>query len=136
MNVLIEMTALSISRSTSSADSEQLAAWFEAKALLHAHLAAESSADRAHESALPIKRANIRCVCFAHAPSLNAGNENALLRSRIHPSRRREWFVVSTVVALRHVVRTLAVTARRCRFQTWPVVVLRRATLLDSETQW
>ncbi|ORM38246.1 hypothetical protein BFL43_00495 [Williamsia sp. 1135] len=52
MNVLIEMTALSISRSTSSADSEQLAAWFEAKALLHAHLAAESSADRAHESAL------------------------------------------------------------------------------------
>lgn len=52
MNVLIEMTALSISRPTSTASAEQLAAWYEAKARLHEHLAAESSGDSAHESAL------------------------------------------------------------------------------------
>lgn len=52
MNVLIEMTALSLSRPARNAHPEQLAAWFEAKARLHEHLAAESSTDRAHESAL------------------------------------------------------------------------------------
>ncbi|AEF39217.1 hypothetical protein [Hoyosella subflava] len=55
MNVLIEMTALSISRSASCADSNELAAWFEAKARLHEHLAVESAADRARESALALE---------------------------------------------------------------------------------
>ncbi|MBJ8344359.1 hypothetical protein [Antrihabitans sp. YC2-6] len=52
MNVLIEMTALSISRPASCTDPEQLAAWYEAKARLHEHLAAENSADHAREIAL------------------------------------------------------------------------------------
>ena len=55
MNVLIEMTALSISRPARCADPEQRAAWFEAKARLHEHLAAESGADRARESALALQ---------------------------------------------------------------------------------
>ncbi|NMN93925.1 hypothetical protein FGL95_02610 [Nocardiaceae bacterium YC2-7] len=55
MNVLIEMTALSMSRSASCGDAEKLAAWFEAKARLHEHLAAEGGADRARESALAVQ---------------------------------------------------------------------------------
>jgi hypothetical protein len=55
MNVLIEMTALSLSRSASCADSAHLAAWFEAKARLHEHLANENGADRARERALAVQ---------------------------------------------------------------------------------
>lgn len=52
MNVLIEMTALSIGRPASDANPADRAAWYEAKARLHEYLAAESAADRARETFL------------------------------------------------------------------------------------
>ena len=52
MNVLIEMTALSIGRPTAGASAECVAAWYEAKARLHEHLAAQGGPDSAHESVL------------------------------------------------------------------------------------
>ena len=55
MNVMIEMTALSLSRSASCADTELLAAWFEAKARLHEHLADESGTDREREIAFAVQ---------------------------------------------------------------------------------
>lgn len=55
MNVLIEMTALSIGRPTAGASAESTAAWFEAKARLHEHLASQGGPDSARESALAVR---------------------------------------------------------------------------------
>jgi hypothetical protein len=52
MNVLIEMTTLFFARPTAGASNKEFAAWFEAKARLHEHLAAEGGPDAEHESAL------------------------------------------------------------------------------------
>lgn len=51
MNVLIEMTALNLNRPAPNATSETVAAWFEAKALLHEHIAAEGGSDAGQQSA-------------------------------------------------------------------------------------
>jgi hypothetical protein len=51
MNVLIEMTALDMNRPAPDATSEIVAAWYEAKALLHEHIAAEGGSDAAQQSA-------------------------------------------------------------------------------------
>ena len=45
MNVLTEMTALNLHRPAPNATPDTVAAWFEAKALLHEHLAAEGGSD-------------------------------------------------------------------------------------------
>lgn len=52
MNVLIEMTALQIGRPTAGASVECVAAWYEAKARLHEHLAAQGGPDSAYECVL------------------------------------------------------------------------------------
>ncbi|CAM3718149.1 hypothetical protein [Smaragdicoccus niigatensis] len=52
MNVLLEMTALSLARPTFDASSTEIAAWFEAKACFHDHLAGEGGPDAEHERAL------------------------------------------------------------------------------------
>ncbi|MCE5289335.1 MAG: hypothetical protein LLG14_08825 [Nocardiaceae bacterium] len=49
MNVLLEMTALSMARPTFDATSTEIAAWLEAKACFHDHLAGEGGADAEHE---------------------------------------------------------------------------------------
>lgn len=55
MNVLIEMTALSVGRPSADASAECVAAWYEAKARLHEHLAAQGGPDSARESALAVR---------------------------------------------------------------------------------
>lgn len=52
MNVLIEMTALAVRRPGPGASRESVAAWYEAKARLHAFLASEGGPDSAREHAL------------------------------------------------------------------------------------
>lgn len=52
MNVLSEMTSLAFRRPAADADVATIAAWFEAKARLHEHLAQEDGADRVREQAL------------------------------------------------------------------------------------
>ena len=52
MNVLIEMTTLSFARPTAGASNEEFASWFEAKARLHQHIAAEGGPDADREFAL------------------------------------------------------------------------------------
>lgn len=52
MNVLIEMTALSIGRPSADASVETIAAWYEAKSKLHEHIAAQGGPDSARESAI------------------------------------------------------------------------------------
>ena len=52
MNVLSEMTSLAFRRPAADADVATIAAWFEAKARLHEHLALESGADSVRERAL------------------------------------------------------------------------------------
>ena len=55
MNVLMEMTALSIGRPTPGASQGSVAEWYEAKARLHEHLARQGGPDSARESALAIR---------------------------------------------------------------------------------
>lgn len=52
MNVLSEMTALSMARPAPGAGKAEIAAWFESKALLHQHLADEGGSDVAREREL------------------------------------------------------------------------------------
>ncbi|MEV0063396.1 hypothetical protein [Nocardia sp. NPDC050718] len=52
MNVLIEMTALCLTRPTRGAGAESLAAWYTAKARLHEHLAGLGGPDSAREHQL------------------------------------------------------------------------------------
>ncbi|MBF6339184.1 hypothetical protein IU450_25300 [Nocardia abscessus] len=52
MNVLIEMTALCLTRPAHGADTESLAAWYAAKARLHEHLARQGGPDSAREREL------------------------------------------------------------------------------------
>ena len=52
MNVMIEMTALSISRPMAGSTPETIAAWYEAKARLHEHLASEGGPDNVRERML------------------------------------------------------------------------------------
>jgi hypothetical protein len=52
MNVLIEMTALSVGRPGAGSSADEVAAWFQAKARLHEHLAAQGGPDALRESAL------------------------------------------------------------------------------------
>ena len=52
MNVVLEMTALSISRPAADSPVESVAAWYEAKARLHEHLAALGDTDHARERML------------------------------------------------------------------------------------
>ncbi|MBF6545181.1 hypothetical protein [Nocardia brasiliensis] len=52
MNVLVEMTALTLSRPTAEAGATERAAWYEAKANLHTYLAGQGGADAARETAL------------------------------------------------------------------------------------
>ena len=54
MNVLSEMTSLAFRRPAAGADSATVAAWFEAKARLHEHLARQGGADSARENALAL----------------------------------------------------------------------------------
>ena len=54
MNVLIEMTTLSLARPTVGASTEVIAAWLEAKACFHEHLAREGGPDAEHEQELAI----------------------------------------------------------------------------------
>ena len=61
MNVLIEMTTLSFARPTAGASNKEFAEWFEAKARLHQHLAAEGGPDAKREIALAV-RAHQRSV--------------------------------------------------------------------------
>jgi hypothetical protein len=51
MNVLIEMTALDMHRPAPDATPDVVAAWYEAKARLHEHIAAEGGSDAAQQSA-------------------------------------------------------------------------------------
>jgi hypothetical protein len=51
MNVLIEMTALDRNRPAPDAPPEIVAAWYEAKARLHEHIAAVGGPDAAQASA-------------------------------------------------------------------------------------
>lgn len=51
MNTLIEMTTLDLHRPAPDASPETVAAWYEAKARLHEHIAAEGGPDSAQESA-------------------------------------------------------------------------------------
>ncbi len=52
MNVLIEMTALSVGRPAADAPASTVAAWFEAKSRLHEHLASLGGPDAERERAL------------------------------------------------------------------------------------
>ncbi|NEW26647.1 hypothetical protein [Nocardia cyriacigeorgica] len=52
MNVMIEMTALCLSRPRRGADPGALAAWYAAKARLHEHLAGQGGPDCAEERRL------------------------------------------------------------------------------------
>lgn len=52
MNVLVEMTALTINRPSTEAGNIERAAWYEAKANLHEYLAGLGGPDAAHETAL------------------------------------------------------------------------------------
>ncbi len=52
MNVLIEMTALCLTRPARGAGPESLAAWYAAKARLHEHLAGLGGPDSAREHEL------------------------------------------------------------------------------------
>ena len=52
MNVLSEMTTLAFARPAADSDATTVAAWFEAKARLHEHLARQGGADSARASAL------------------------------------------------------------------------------------
>lgn len=54
MNVLIEMTTLSLGRPAADATAETIAAWYEAKSRLHEHLAAQGGPDSSREQALAI----------------------------------------------------------------------------------
>ncbi len=67
MNILIEMTTLSMARPTAGASNEDIAAWFDAKARLHEHLAAQGGSDAAHEFALAesAHRRSLRLRCTA-----------------------------------------------------------------------
>jgi hypothetical protein len=51
VNVLIEMNALAFARPDINADPEQVAAWYEAKARLHEHLADGGGPDATQELA-------------------------------------------------------------------------------------
>ncbi|MBO0839721.1 MAG: hypothetical protein J2O49_02740 [Sciscionella sp.] len=51
MNVLIELTALGMSRPAPDAPSDVVAAWYEAKARLHEQLAAQGGPESAQELA-------------------------------------------------------------------------------------
>lgn len=64
MNTLTEMMTLSFARPTSGASNTEIAAWFEAKARLHEHLAAEGGPDADHERTL---------AANAHQRSSNLG---------------------------------------------------------------
>ncbi|MCE5291529.1 MAG: hypothetical protein LLG14_20130 [Nocardiaceae bacterium] len=52
MNTLTEMMTLSFARPPMGASKTEVAAWFEAKARLHEHLAAEGGPDADQERAL------------------------------------------------------------------------------------
>lgn len=52
MNIMIEMTALSISRPAADSTVETIAAWYEAKARLHEHLAELGDTDHVRERML------------------------------------------------------------------------------------
>ncbi|KAA8886640.1 hypothetical protein F3087_22975 [Nocardia colli] len=54
MNVLVEMTALTLSRPTAGAGDIERAAWYEAKANLHSYLAGQGGTDAARETALAV----------------------------------------------------------------------------------
>ncbi|WP_069161948.1 hypothetical protein [Nocardia altamirensis] len=54
MNVLVEMTALTLSRPTAEAGDIERAAWYEAKANLHTYLAEQGGSDAARETALAL----------------------------------------------------------------------------------
>lgn len=55
MNVLSEMTALAFRRPTAGTDVETVAAWYEAKARLHEHLARQGGSDSGREAAIAAK---------------------------------------------------------------------------------
>ena len=52
MNVLTELTHLSVARPGAGASTEAVAAWYEAKSRLHAHLAELGGPDCEHERGL------------------------------------------------------------------------------------
>lgn len=52
MNVLTEMTHLAVARPVAGATAESVAAWYEAKSRLHAHLAELGGPDCEHERGL------------------------------------------------------------------------------------
>ncbi|TSD99239.1 hypothetical protein FOS14_12840 [Skermania sp. ID1734] len=54
MNVMIEMTALSVGRPHNGASTEAVAAWYEAKSRLHEHLASLGGPDADRERALAV----------------------------------------------------------------------------------
>ena len=54
MNVLIEMTALCLTRPARGASAEALASWYAAKARLHDHLAGLGGPDSAREHELAV----------------------------------------------------------------------------------
>jgi hypothetical protein len=55
MNTLTEMMTLSFTRPASGASTTERAAWFEAKARLHEHLAALGGPDAHRERALAVR---------------------------------------------------------------------------------
>ena len=61
MNVLTELTHLSVARPSAGAPAETVAAWYAAKSRLHAHLAELGGPDCEHERALA-KRAQQRAA--------------------------------------------------------------------------
>lgn len=54
MNVMVEMTALTLNRPTTEADAIERAAWYKAKADLHTYLAEQGGSDAARETALAL----------------------------------------------------------------------------------
>lgn len=71
MNVLIEMTMLSLGMPCDDASSETRAAWYRAKAALHEHLAAAGGDDRERERALVAKalEKSVQLLRMAESPA-------------------------------------------------------------------
>ncbi len=72
MNVLVEMTTLAVNRPCATSSKEEVAAWYEAKSVLHSHLAAEDPGVSAYQQALAAA-AHERSVMLLGLPG--AGSE-------------------------------------------------------------